>query len=101
MARFELAPEAIADLQSIWDYTVETWSEAQAYKYHRAIASACHKIAERPALGRPYDDMPVVLLGYRVEKHVIFYTIVAPGEVLIVRILHKSMDFGNWIEDEI
>ncbi len=93
-------PDALRDLQRIWDYTVVTWSEAQADKYHKELLETCRMIASNTSLGRHYDKVSKSFLGRQVGKHVVFYT-VAPEEVLIVRILHQSMNFGNWIEDEI
>lgn len=49
-----------------------------------------HRLAERPELGRPCDD---VLAGYRQQpqgSHLIFYRQQSNG-VHIVRILHKRM----------
>lgn len=33
MADFVLRPKAVADLESIWEYTVKTWGEEQAETY--------------------------------------------------------------------
>ena len=37
MAKIRLSRKAISDLDGIWDYTVETWSEEQAVIYYRQI----------------------------------------------------------------
>ena len=40
MARIRLSRKAIADLDGIWDYTAQTWSEEQAVIYYRQIYGA-------------------------------------------------------------
>lgn len=55
MAEFSLRPKAIADLEEIWDYTVETWGEEQAERYLRLIDQSFRKVADNPGLGRPCD----------------------------------------------
>lgn len=54
MAKVIFRQEAIDDLNNIWDYTFEKWSENQADKYYATIRSACNAIGENPVLGREY-----------------------------------------------
>ena len=46
MAKVILRQEAIDDLNDIWDYTFEQWSENQADKYYGTIKLACNRIGE-------------------------------------------------------
>jgi toxin ParE1/3/4 len=62
MAEFSLRPKALADLEKIWDYTVETWGEEQAERYLRLINQSFRKVADNPGLGRPCDT---IREGYR------------------------------------
>ena len=75
-------PDALRDLQGIWDYTVSKWSETQADKCHYEILDACRMIANNPAMGRRYNEVSESFLGRKVGRHVIFYTVVASGEIL-------------------
>ena len=96
MAKFDLTPRAIEDLYSIWDYSVTTWSEDQADKYFGQLDAGMNEIADSPlSIGKAYDEIRPGLLGYRVRKHIVFYTIRPNGRVLIARILHESMDFPS------
>ena len=91
MADFFLRPKAVADLEGIWDYTVETWSEEQAERYLRLIDESFHKVADNPGLGRPCD---VIRKDYRklgVGRHMIFYRETDSG-IDVVRVLHERMD---------
>ena len=76
MAKVVLRQEAIDDLNNIWYYTFETWSETQADKYYATIKMACNGIADNPNVGKEYDGINKNLLGVKSEKHIIFYQII-------------------------
>ena len=93
MAKFHLSNEAVEDLDSIWLYTLETWSEDQADFYYHELLKACQDIALHPTyLDKEYKEIMPGLYGHRLYKHLIFYILVEDG-VEIVRILHERMDF--------
>jgi toxin ParE1/3/4 len=92
MERLEFSPQAMRELRDIWDYTADKWSESQADKYTGKIKMACQKIAMNPGLGHRYNNMPIALWAYRVERHVIVYAIL-PDKIEIARILHDRMSF--------
>ena len=93
MAKFHLSKEAVEDLDSIWLYTLETWSEDQADFYYHELVKACQDIANRPTyLDKEYQEIMPGLYGHHIYKHLIFYILVEDG-VEIVRILHERMDF--------
>ena len=48
MAKYRLSNKAVLDLESIWDYTVEKWSENQAELYFNQIIRTCSEIAKKP-----------------------------------------------------
>lgn len=105
MAAYEFQPEALLDLQEIWDYTFDEWSKAQADKYHAMLHRACREVADNPRLGKTYGHLAVGLRGYRTGSHIIFFLQTSPfppasistETVLIVRILHTRMDLQNLI----
>ena len=95
MAKVILRQEAIDDLNEIWAYTFEEWSEKQADKYYAALEFACMQIGKNPELGKEYDGISNSLLGLRTGKHIIFYQIIAKDEIEVIRILHERMDLKN------
>ena len=97
MAKVILRQEAINDLNDIWDYTFQKWSESQADKYYATIRVACNGIGENPTIGKEYDGISRNLLGIKSEKHIIFYQIISNKEIEIIRILHERMDLENRI----
>ena len=69
MAKIRLSRKAIADLDSIWDYTVETWSEEQA----RQIYTTIQGLNSLPAfLEKDYYVIKTGLLGFKFGHHIVF-----------------------------
>lgn len=95
MTKFILRQEAIDDLNNIWFYTYEEWSETQADKYYEAIEFSCMQIGQNPELCSNYEGISENLLGLRTGKHIIFYQIISTEEIEIIRILHERMDLKN------
>jgi toxin ParE1/3/4 len=97
MAKVILRQEAIDDLNSIWEYTFEKWSEKQADKYYATIKMSCNGIGGDPDIGKEYDGIRKNLLGLKSEKHIIFYEQKSNDRIEIIRILHERMDLKNRI----
>jgi len=95
MAKVILRQEAIDDLNDIWDYTFEQWSENQADKYYATLRFACKEIGENPEFGRGYSEIRQNLFGLKSGKHIVFYQLISEDEIEIVRILHERMDLKN------
>lgn len=92
MAKFYLSNKAVDDLNDIWDYTVNTWSEKQAENYYLLLMNSCQELANKPNLGKSYDAVEKNVLGIKTGEHLIFYQIVSQKEIEVVRILHGMMD---------
>ena len=95
MAKVILRQEAIDDLNDIWDYTYEKWSEKQADKYYATIKIACNGIGENPEVGKEYYGISKNLLGLKSGKHIIFYRSLSENKIEVIRILHERMDLKN------
>ena len=98
MAKYELSNSAVADLSNIWDYTFEAWSEKQADKYYNILIETCNKIAQAPDIGKTYDPIGPDILGFRINRHIIFYRVAVNG-IIILRILHQQMDLKSRISE--
>jgi toxin ParE1/3/4 len=92
MSRYTLSPRAQADIEEIWDYTVEHWNVDQAEAYLRKIKAAVEAVADDPRLGRPCDEVRAGYRKYSAGSHILFYRTTS-GCIDIVRILHQRMDF--------
>ncbi|MBW2962805.1 type II toxin-antitoxin system RelE/ParE family toxin [Mesonia aestuariivivens] len=99
MAKVILRQEAINDLNSIWYYTFEKWSEKQADKYYATVKMACNGIGDNPDIGKEYYGINKNLLGLKFGKHIIFYQQMSNDRIEIIRILHERMDLKNRISE--
>ena len=73
MANVIFRQAAIDDLNNIWGYTYEQWSEAQADKYYAMLKLSCIEIGKNPEIGKQYSEINKGLLGLQVGRHIIFY----------------------------
>lgn len=99
MAKFYLTNKAVEDLNSIWNYTFDKWSEEQADRYYQMLLNSCQDVAENPNLGKNYDGIEINLLGLKTNRHIIFYRKMESNNVEITRILHGRMDLKNKITE--
>ena len=95
MAKFYLTNKAVEDLDDIWNYTVETWSEHQAAIYYALLIDACQELANKPSQGKSYEIVERNILGFKTGQHILFYRIITEKEIEVVRILHAMMDLKN------
>lgn len=75
---------------SIGIYTLRTWGETQTARYMNELEAGCQMLAENPALGRACDYVRPGLHRMEHGKRVVFYRL-APGGILISRVLHQRM----------
>jgi len=96
--KYEISALAKEDIQSIWSYSVITWTVDQADRYLDLIRSEIEHLANFPLSGK---DFGYIHKGYRASKvksHLIFYKIKNKETLEIVRVLHENMDFLDWMD---
>lgn len=91
MAAYRLSKKAVADLDGIHEYSVENFGTSQARSYLNRLHKRFEILAQQPMLGRQVDHFAPKMRRYEYRSHVAFY-IAGDGGVVIVRVLHKSMD---------
>lgn len=79
------------DLDEIASFTIERWGDAQCEKYLADLEIRFNTIARAPERGRKCDDVSPGLMKQPEGRHVVFYR-VRSDRVVIVRVLHDSMD---------
>lgn len=99
MAEYRLTNKAVEDLNEIWEYTYNYWSEEQADKYYNMLLNFCQAITENPDSGKSYDSIKVGLLGMKAHRHIIFYRQINNKFVEVIRILHERMDLKSRITE--
>ncbi|PCI68493.1 MAG: plasmid stabilization protein ParE [Piscirickettsiaceae bacterium] len=92
MNAFKLTLEAKQDLRKIALFTEKKWGREQRYLYIKQFDNAFHLLAETPSIGKQCNHIKA---GYRKlpqGSHIIFYSEALKDNIVIIRILHKSMD---------
>lgn len=87
-------PEADADLENIWDYTLREWGLDQALKYDADLIGRIERLARGHTPSRPADDVAPGLRRALAGEHVVFFREDAE-RVTVVRVLHQRMDVGR------
>lgn len=90
MSRVAYSPAAIADIDSIWDYTADAWGVEQADLYTDRIRDACDELAAGIRLGRPVAIRDGYF-KYAVGRHIVFHVRAGNG-IAVIRVLHQKMD---------
>jgi toxin ParE1/3/4 len=98
VSAFSVSRAARADLKNIAAYTQKVWGAEQRRTYLKGLDLAFHFLADNPLAGSPCDYVADGLRKHRFESHTIFYENV-DSAVLIVRVLHKSMDVERNFQD--
>jgi toxin ParE1/3/4 len=93
------SPEAISDLNKIWDYYASVAGPDAAEKIVREIDQVIRVIEEHPMAGRSRDEVRVGLRSLATEPHVVFYRIRAVRPE-IVRVLDGRQDIEDLFANE-
>ncbi|WP_429032416.1 type II toxin-antitoxin system RelE/ParE family toxin [Bradyrhizobium sp. I1.14.4] len=108
MARFRLSSLARSDLAQILTVSAERWGLEGKRRYATLLSAAMRKVAAQPD-GAATQDRGELSRGVRTfhlrharagggetrvrqPVHVLFYRVVRPGVVEIVRVLHERME---------
>ncbi len=95
MQLFQLSKEAINDLRSIAVFTENRWGRTQRNLYIKQLDDAFLMLAQSPNLGISCDYIREGYKKFPQGSHIIFYKRSTAANILVVRILHKSMDFNS------
>lgn len=92
MSRIRVQIGAAHRIDEIYRYTAETWGEAQAERYVRGLFDRFEAIAAQTFPWRPVPA-EFGIDGYtcRYESHLIYWRVLANGDVGIVTVLHDRM----------
>jgi toxin ParE1/3/4 len=90
---YRLRPLAQQDIKQIYKTSKQTFGQLQADHYYSELFGAFRKLDDRPDSGTDYASVHPDLRGLRMQSHIIFYMTTTSGEIDIVRILHRRMDY--------
>ena len=95
MKKFALSAKAKSDLVKIAKYTQLTWGKAQRNDYLKILDNSFQLLADEPEIGINCDYIREGYSKYPQANHVIYYKERKVNQILIIRILHKSMDVNR------
>jgi toxin ParE1/3/4 len=89
--RLRRTRQAENDLLAIADYGYENFGEDRATAYVDELEKRCRELVANPALGRTEPLLGKPMRSLSSASHRIYY-LIEGDEVVLYRILHKSMD---------
>lgn len=97
-----LSNKAAEDLAEIYEYSFLNFGKKQADLYANKIIASIDKIVENPYIGKDASMLASDLRYFTLDRHHIYYRDSLDKKLLIVRILHVSMNhnkqFGNTVK---
>jgi toxin ParE1/3/4 len=93
------APEALEDIDQLWDYYAEVAGRTSADRLLHQIAKVVATIDEFPLAGRSRDDIRVGLRSLSAGPQVVFYRLKSDHPE-IVRVLDGRRDLDEIFADE-
>lgn len=90
--KLKISKAASQDMENIYLYGFLTFGESQADIYMGALSDRFGLLCSNPEIGRLDARVNPAVRRFDFESHVIFYD-AEDDHILVVRILHKSMDF--------
>jgi toxin ParE1/3/4 len=98
--KYKITTLATQDLENIWLYTFENWSNEQADRYLNLIINEIEYVAQMPESGFDFSSVRKGYYRSRIKSHFIFYRIDKKEDVVeIIRILHQRMDIENILNE--
>ena len=88
---YSLSGKASTDLDSILDYSIINFGAIVMVEYHQSLEKCFDILDSNPDLGTEVDHICPNYMSFQHRSHLIFYKKNNQG-ILIIRILHKSMD---------
>ncbi len=97
--KYQISKKAYEDIENIWLYTFENWSQEQADRYFQLIFDEIEYLSENPYLGMDFSNIRIGYRRSKVKSHYIFYRIIT-DKIEIIRILHQRMNVEFHLEDK-
>jgi toxin ParE1/3/4 len=99
LTEYHTTARAKSDLREIGQFTQHRWGRKSRIEYLARVESACSRLADNPSLGRSRDELSQNVSSFPVGKHLIIYRVEDAGPVVIIRVLHQSMDYQKNLMD--
>lgn len=92
MRPYLLTAAAREDIIAIGRFTADKWGKCQRNKYLKQLDNAFELLARQPDIGRDADSVKPGYKKYSQGSHIVFYRAGTASRIVVIRILHNSMD---------
>lgn len=92
MCPFLLTAAARKDIIDIGRFTAGKWGKRQRDNYLKQLDDAFILLARQPEIGKDADDIKLGYKKFSQGSHMIFYRAGMDSKIVVIRILHSSMD---------
>lgn len=92
MRPYLLTAAARKDLLGIGRFTTEKWGKRQRDKYLKQLDDAFKLLSRQPEMGRDAKNIKAGYKKFIQGSHIIFYRTGVDSKIVVIRILHSSMD---------
>jgi toxin ParE1/3/4 len=99
MLEFVISEKALEDINNIWIFTAENWSEEQADRYYNLIIDEIEYIVQNFEMARDLGKIRKKYKYSKVKSHLIFFKKDKSNEIEIVRVLHERMDIEKRLKE--
>ena len=97
---YRISVRASKDIENIWLYTFENWSQEQADRYINLIFDEIEYLFQNANSGKDFSYVRKDYRCSKVKSHLIFYKKTEKqNEIEIIRILHQRMDVENKLSE--
>lgn len=94
MGVYRISGKAEIDLAKLYEYGIEVFGLKQAQTYLLGLHSLFRILANNASIGRDASEFVISLKRFSYKSHTIFY-LATDIDILIVRVLHQSMNYEN------
>lgn len=92
MRSYLLTAAARKDVIEIGRFTTGKWGKRQRDKYLKQLDDAFKLLGRQPEIGTDANDIRPEYRKYNQGSHTIFYRAGTDSKIVVIRILHNSMD---------
>lgn len=97
---YKISVKASEDIENIWLYTFENWSQEQADRYINLLFDEIEYLAGNPNSGKDFSHIRNNYRCSKVKSHLVFYRLTGKrNDIEVIRVLHQRMDVEKHLEE--
>lgn len=100
MNQYILSQKTQEDIDDIFEFGVDKFGEDQALEYLIGLRTQFLFLLKNPHIGKKRDEIKEGLSSFPYVSHIIFYRVLK-NHIRIVRVLHGSRDYKNFLKSKL